>query len=159
MNYFAWVFFEILGPLGRLYASIIKHYLVVSRDDHLVPEFEAIEVLKELEEVFITAISGEVSGVDEDVSAHLCDLVELAVAPVGVRYHNNIQLFTRQLLHVYNLNVGSNKYKGYLLYSETIPPFAYFHLPTSYNRNTKGWIVDQVNNWTTLCSPFSPFYQ
>lgn len=90
MNYFTSVFFEVLGPLGRLYASIIEHYFVVSRDDNLVPELEAVKILKELEEVLIAAIAGEVSSVDEDISVHLCDLLELAVAPVGVRYHNNI---------------------------------------------------------------------
>jgi hypothetical protein len=63
---------------------------VISRDDHFVPELEAVKILKELEEVLIAAIAGEVSSVDEDISVHFCDLVELAVAPVGVRYHNNI---------------------------------------------------------------------
>ena len=81
---------------------------MVSRDHYFVPELEAVEILKEFEEIFVAAISGEVSSVNEDVTGHLCDFVKLAVAPVSVRYNNNIQLFPRQLFHVNYLNVGSN---------------------------------------------------
>lgn len=81
---------------------------MITRNHHLVPELKAIEVLKEFDEIFVAAISGEVSCVNEYISVHLCDLVKLAVAPVGIRYNDNIKLFSRQLLHVYYLNVYSN---------------------------------------------------
>lgn len=84
MIYFAGVFFEVLYPFGRFDASVVKHYLVVARNDHLVPELEAFEILKELEEVLVAAVASEVSSVDEDVSVHLRDLIELAVAAVSV---------------------------------------------------------------------------
>ena len=56
--------------------------------------------MKELEEVLVATVPSEIASMDEDISAHLCDLVELMVASVGVRDNYDIKFFARLALHV-----------------------------------------------------------
>lgn len=99
MNYFTWKPLEILSPLSRLYASVIKYYLMVTRNNYFVFELEAVKILEEFEKVVFATIMGKVTSMNKNVSACLSDLIKLVIASVSVRDNNNIQLFTRLVLH------------------------------------------------------------
>jgi hypothetical protein len=68
---------------------------MIARYHNFIAKIEFLEVLEEGEEIFLSAVVGEIACVDEDVATHRQDPIELLVTAVGVRHDDHIQFLPR----------------------------------------------------------------
>jgi hypothetical protein len=83
----------------------IKRGIVVASNYDFMSKLELLQTLKEIDEMLLPAMMGEISSVDEDVPFDLFidELLQLSTGGVSIRYRNDDQLLIhceRQILFI-----------------------------------------------------------